>query len=46
MQVVHKGVPAASVAELLSLAKAKPGELSFVSPGIGTPGHLASVQAC
>jgi hypothetical protein len=40
--VVHRGVPAASVAELLSLAGAKPDELSFVSPGIGTPGHLAS----
>jgi tripartite-type tricarboxylate transporter receptor subunit TctC len=40
--VVHRDVPAASVAELLSLARAKPDELSFVSPGIGTPGHLAS----
>jgi tripartite-type tricarboxylate transporter receptor subunit TctC len=39
---VHKDVPARSVAELVSLAKAKPGELTFVSPGIGTPGHLAS----
>jgi tripartite-type tricarboxylate transporter receptor subunit TctC len=39
---VHKDVPARSVAELLSLARAKPGELTFVSPGIGTPGHLAS----
>ena len=40
--VVHKSVPANSVAELVSLAKAKPGELSFNSPGVGTPGHLAS----
>jgi len=40
--VVHKSVPANSVAELISLAKAKPGELSFNSPGVGTPGHLAS----
>jgi tripartite-type tricarboxylate transporter receptor subunit TctC len=39
---VHKDVPAGSVAELLSLAKAKPGELTFGSPGIGTPGHLAT----
>jgi tripartite-type tricarboxylate transporter receptor subunit TctC len=39
---VHKDVPARSLAELLSLARAKPGELTFVSPGIGTPGHLAS----
>ena len=40
--VVHKSVPAHSVAELVSLAKAKPGELTFNSPGVGTPGHLAS----
>jgi len=40
--VVHKSVPANSVMELVALAKAKPGELSFNSPGIGTPGHLAS----
>ena len=39
---VHKEVPANSVAELVSLAKARPGELTFVSPGVGTPGHLAS----
>ncbi len=38
---VHKDVPARSVAELLALAKARPGELTFVSPGNGTPGHLA-----
>ena len=40
--VVHKSVPANSVSELVALAKAKPGELSFISPGVGTPGHLAS----
>ena len=39
---VHKDAPARSVAELVSLARAKPGELTFVSPGVGTPGHLAS----
>lgn len=39
---VHKDVPARTVAELLSLAKAKPGTLTFNSPGVGTPGHLAS----
>ena len=36
--VVHKSVPANSVSELVALAKAKPGELSFNSPGVGTPG--------
>jgi tripartite-type tricarboxylate transporter receptor subunit TctC len=39
---VHKDVPARTVAELVSLAKAKPGTLTFNSPGVGTPGHLAS----
>jgi tripartite-type tricarboxylate transporter receptor subunit TctC len=39
---VPKAVPASSLAELLALARAKPGELSFGSPGVGTPGHLAS----
>ncbi len=39
---VHKGVPANSVMDLLSLARARPGELSFCTPGIGTPGHLVS----
>lgn len=40
--VVHPSVPATSVKELVSLARAKPGELTFNSPGVGTPGHLAS----
>ena len=42
--VVHKDVPAKSVTELVALAKAKPGELTFTSPGVGTPGH--SRRAC
>src|SRR5262245_42594247 len=40
--VVHKSVPANSVMDLVALARAKPEELTFNSPGIGTPGHLAS----
>ncbi len=39
--VVHPSVPVKSVKELIALAKAKPGELSFGSPGNGTPQHLA-----
>jgi len=39
--VVHPSVPAASVAELVALAKAKPGQLAFASAGNGTSGHLA-----
>ena len=38
---VHPDVLANSVAELVQLAKAKPGQLNFGSPGIGTPPHLA-----
>jgi tripartite-type tricarboxylate transporter receptor subunit TctC len=32
--------PAKSVKDLVELAKSKPGELTFVSVGNGTPGHL------
>lgn len=39
---VHTGVRATSVSELIELARAKPGALSYGSPGIGTPPHLAS----
>ena len=39
---VSLNVPATSVAELVKLAKAKPSELNFGSPGIGTPPHMAS----
>jgi tripartite-type tricarboxylate transporter receptor subunit TctC len=38
---VNLEVPAASVAALVQLAKAKPGQLNFGSPGTGTPPHLA-----
>jgi len=38
---VHPGVPAASVAELIALARAKPGGLSYASAGAGTASHLA-----
>jgi tripartite-type tricarboxylate transporter receptor subunit TctC len=33
--------PAKSVADLIRMAKDKPGQLSFGSPGIGTPPHMA-----
>jgi len=38
--VVHPSVPARSVKELIALAKAKPGFLSFGSAGHATPPHL------
>jgi tripartite-type tricarboxylate transporter receptor subunit TctC len=39
--VVHPSVPAASVSELVALAKARAGRLTFASAGNGTSGHLA-----
>src|SRR5712691_2776965 len=39
--VVHPGVGAHSVAELIKLAKAAPGQLQYGSPSIGTVNHLA-----
>jgi tripartite-type tricarboxylate transporter receptor subunit TctC len=40
--VVHPGVAAKSVKELVALAKAKAGQLNYASPGGGTTGHLAA----
>lgn len=40
--VVASGVPAKSLAELLALAKSKPGKFNFASTGIGSMPHLAS----
>jgi tripartite-type tricarboxylate transporter receptor subunit TctC len=37
---VHPSVPAKSVAELVALAKSKPGTLNFGSAGIGTLPHI------
>jgi len=39
--VVNVAVPAKSVAELVKLAKDKPGVLNYASAGVGTPAHLA-----
>ncbi len=38
---VNPSVPAKNIAELVKLAKARPGELNFASPGNGTPNHLS-----
>jgi tripartite-type tricarboxylate transporter receptor subunit TctC len=38
--VVGPSVPVNSVQELIALAKAKPGSMSFGSTGVGAPGHL------
>jgi tripartite-type tricarboxylate transporter receptor subunit TctC len=39
--VAHPGLAANSIAELVALAKAKPGQLNFVSSGNGSASHLA-----
>ena len=39
--VLHPSVPAKTVKELIALAKAQPGALTYGSGGAGTTGHLA-----
>lgn len=41
--VVHSSVPAKSVAELIALAKSKPGALNFPTGGTGSSSSLAAV---
>jgi len=38
--VVHPGVPAKNIKELVTLAKARPGQLIYGTSGIGSTGHL------
>jgi len=38
---VHPSLPVKSVKELVALAKARPGQLQFASPGFGSTAHLA-----
>ena len=42
--LVHKDVPAKTVAEFIALAKASPGKYSFPSAGVGSAPHLAGEQ--
>jgi tripartite-type tricarboxylate transporter receptor subunit TctC len=42
--VVHNNVPARNVAELLTLAKAQPGKLTFASSGNATTSHVAGAM--
>ena len=39
--VTHPSVPAKTTRDLVALAKAKPGQLTYASPGSGNSGHLA-----
>lgn len=42
VMVANPSVPANTIKEFVALAKSKPGELHFASPGSGTPQHLAA----
>ncbi|HSQ05968.1 MAG TPA: tripartite tricarboxylate transporter substrate binding protein, partial [Burkholderiales bacterium] len=39
--VVHPGLPVKTTADLINLAKSKPGSINFASAGIGSTAHLA-----
>jgi tripartite-type tricarboxylate transporter receptor subunit TctC len=39
---VHPSLPAKSVKELIAIAKARPGALSYASTGVGNLGHLSA----
>ena len=39
--VVHPSLGVSTLAELIALARSKPGEINYASPGRGTPQHLA-----
>jgi tripartite-type tricarboxylate transporter receptor subunit TctC len=41
MLIVHPSLPVKSVRDLVALAKSKPGQLNYASPGSGTAAHLA-----
>ena len=39
---VHPSLPVKNLAELVALAKSRPGELNYASPSNGSPAHLAT----
>ena len=41
LMVVHPSLPVKSVKELVALARSRPGEISYASPGSGNSSHLA-----
>jgi tripartite-type tricarboxylate transporter receptor subunit TctC len=41
---VHPSLPVRNVKDLIALAKARPGQLTYGSAGVGSSGHLAGAQ--
>jgi tripartite-type tricarboxylate transporter receptor subunit TctC len=39
--IAHPGVAAKSLKDYIAMARAKPGQVSYASSGVGSPGHLA-----
>jgi len=38
--VAYPGLPANSVGELIKLARSRPGQINYASPGVGSPNHM------
>ncbi len=44
--IVHPSLPAKTVKELITFAKARPGQLNYASAGMGNSDHIASALFC
>ncbi len=42
--VAHPTLPVREIKGLIALAKARPGQITYGSAGVGTPGHLAGIM--